>query len=118
MPLNTSVQLNQHQLVLALCVCWYDIKHSKRSLRNGKMLKYVYRVLVYEVEVYYIKDTEYFLIKPSQFPILHNHLVHLHIWLLLKAICVFSGNHTYDIGIVSVTSENLQNSPSFSLVNY
>ncbi len=41
LPLNTSVQLDQHQLVLALCVCWYDIKHSKRCLRNGKILEFV-----------------------------------------------------------------------------
>jgi len=29
LPLNTSVQLDQQHLALALHVCWYDIKYSK-----------------------------------------------------------------------------------------
>lgn len=38
LPLNASVQLGQHELVLALRVCWYDIKHSKRCKTNYHIL--------------------------------------------------------------------------------
>lgn len=81
LPLNTSIQLDQHNLALALHVCGYDIKHNKWCLRNLEGL-------VMCVEVYYKKKKTclpIFSHKPIKHssPLFITIVVHLHIWLSL-----------------------------------